>query len=50
MRLKTYFSPGVDAALQMARLELGPDAMLVHSKRTSGAGESLGANEVVFAV
>jgi len=50
MRLKTYFASGVDAAMSMARTELGPEAMLVHSKRTSPENLELGAFEVVFAI
>jgi flagellar biosynthesis protein FlhF len=50
MRLKTYFASGVDAAMNMARAELGPDAMLVHSKRTTPENLELGAFEVVFAI
>lgn len=50
MRLKTYFATGVDAAMTLARQELGPDAMLVHSKRTLGEAQALGSYEVVFAV
>ena len=50
MRLKTYFATGVDAAMMLARQELGPDAMLVHSKRTVGDAKSLGSYEVVFAL
>jgi flagellar biosynthesis GTPase FlhF len=50
MRLKTYFATGVDAAMTLARQELGPDAMLVHSKRTLGEAQALGSYEVVFAI
>ena len=49
MRLKTYFASGVDAAISLARTELGDDALLVHSKKASGEGAALGAYEVVFA-
>ncbi len=50
MRLKTYFASGVDAAIQLARTELGDDALLVHSKKTSGEAAEAGAYEVVFAM
>lgn len=50
MRLKTYFASGVDAAIQLARTELGEDALLVHSKKASGEGAAIGPYEVVFAV
>lgn len=49
MRLKTYFASGIDAAMNLARTELGDDALLVHSRRTSGESTALGAYEVVFA-
>ena len=50
MRLKTYFASGVDAAMNLARTELGPEAMLVHSKKATGDARSLGDYEVVFAL
>lgn len=57
MRLKTYFSTSVESALNTARLELGPDAMLVHSRRRVPAGGDAtsdsvpsGDYEVVFAI
>lgn len=50
MRLKTYFTTTVNEAIGRARQELGPDALLVHSKRTVGENQSLGAYEVVFAL
>lgn len=50
MRLKTYFTATVNEAIGRARQELGPDALLVHSKRTAGENQSLGAYEVVFAL
>jgi flagellar biosynthesis protein FlhF len=49
MRLKSYFADSVEAAVSLARLELGPDAMLMNSQRNttqSGQGEEY---EVVFA-
>jgi flagellar biosynthesis protein FlhF len=50
MRLKSYFSGTVEAAMALAREELGPDAMLVHSKRTTAETRHLGYYEIVFAV
>jgi flagellar biosynthesis protein FlhF len=50
MRLKTYFSGTVEAAMALAREELGPDAMLVHSKRASAETRHIGTYEVVFAL
>ena len=50
MKLKSYFSATVEAAMEMARKELGEEALLVNAKPTSGAARSLGAFEVVFGV
>src|SRR5947208_1544747 len=50
MRLKTYFSTGVEAAMLLALEQLGPDAMIVNSRRTTAENRHLGEYEVVFAV
>lgn len=50
MRLKSYFAATVEGALNMARQELGPDAMLVDSRRTGMDAKHLGEYEVVCAV
>jgi flagellar biosynthesis protein FlhF len=50
MRLKSYFTPTVEAALRMARAELGENAMLVQSRKASAEAQHLGSYEVVFAV
>jgi flagellar biosynthesis protein FlhF len=50
MKLKSYFAGSVEAALGQARRELGTDAMLVNSQRTSMEFRHLGEYEVVFAV
>ena len=50
MRLKSYFAGSVEAAIELARRELGGEAMLVHSRRTMPENRRLGAYEVVFAV
>src|SRR5271165_605405 len=50
MRLKSYFAATVEAALNLARQELGPDAMLVDSRRTGLESRHLGEYEVVCAV
>jgi flagellar biosynthesis protein FlhF len=50
MKLKSYFSGTVEAAMELARQELGPDAMLVHSRRAMPEARHLGEYEVVFAV
>lgn len=48
MRLKSYFCATVEAAMEMARKELGEDALLVHARPSTAATRSLGALEVVF--
>ncbi len=50
MKLKSYFSATVESAMEMARKELGEEALLVNAKPTTGAARSLGAFEVVFGV
>ncbi len=47
MRLKSFFANSVEEAIRQARHELGPDAMLVNSKRTAVEAQHLGAYEVV---
>ncbi len=48
MRIKTYFSGTVEAALQLARQELGDDAVLLNSRPAPEEYRHLGAYEVVF--
>ncbi|HEX4166274.1 MAG TPA: hypothetical protein VHZ55_12470 [Bryobacteraceae bacterium] len=48
MRLKSYFAPSVQAAVDKARNELGPDAMLISSRQTERELAELGSYEVVF--
>ena len=48
MKIKSYFASSVEQAIQEARLELGTDAMLITSRRSSPETRSLGAYEVVF--
>jgi flagellar biosynthesis protein FlhF len=48
MRLKSYFSGTVEAAMELARKELGEDALLVHSRPATPETRHLGAYEVVF--
>jgi flagellar biosynthesis protein FlhF len=50
MRLKSYFSGTVESAMALAREELGPDALLVHSKKTPPETRHAGYYEVVFAL
>jgi flagellar biosynthesis protein FlhF len=49
MKLKSFFADTVEQAITLARHEMGPEAMLVHSKRSSPEARGLGAYEVVCA-
>ncbi len=48
MRIKSYYANSVEDGMAMARAELGPDAMLVNSRRTSPEARNLGEYEVVI--
>ena len=48
MKLKSYFTDSIQDAVESARLELGPDAVLISSNRTGADLKDLGAYEVVF--
>jgi flagellar biosynthesis protein FlhF len=48
MKIKSYFADSVEQAIQEARQELGAEAMLITSRRSSPETRSLGAYEVVF--
>lgn len=48
MKIKSYFAESVQAAVIQARKELGPDAMLVNSRRCSGENEAAVQYEVIF--
>jgi flagellar biosynthesis protein FlhF len=48
MRIKSYFADSVQEAIEKARVELGPDAMLMNSKKTDFELRALGSYEVVF--
>ncbi len=50
MRLKSYFSGTVEAAMELAHKELGEDALLVNARPSTLETRSLGAYEVVFGV
>ncbi len=50
IRLKSYFSGTVEAAMTLARKELGEDAMLIHSRPAQPEVRHLGTYEVVFGV
>jgi flagellar biosynthesis protein FlhF len=47
MKLKSFFADSIEEAIRRARQELGPDAMLVNSKRTGTEAQHLGLYEVV---
>jgi len=49
MKLKSFFADSIEEAIALARREMGPEAMLVHSKRASSEARHLGAYEVVCA-
>jgi len=47
MKLKSFFANTIEEAIRLARNELGPDAMLVNSKRSGVEAQHLGFYEVV---
>ncbi len=47
--IKTYFAKSVQAAVALARYELGPDAVLMNSREAPADAQHLGKWEVVFA-
>src|SRR5258707_9307598 len=49
MKLKSYFADTIEEAISLARREMGPEAMLVNSKRSNAEARHLGAYEVVCA-
>jgi flagellar biosynthesis protein FlhF len=49
MKLKSFFADSIEEAIGQARREMGPEAMLVHSKRSSAESRHLGVYEVVCA-
>lgn len=49
MEVRSYYATSVEAAIEMARRELGPEAMLIRSRRTTPELAHLGRYEVVFA-
>jgi flagellar biosynthesis protein FlhF len=50
MRLKSYFSGTVEAAVELAHKELGEDALLINARPSTLETRGLGAYEVVFGV
>ncbi len=50
MKLKSYFSGTVEAAMDLARQELGEEALLVNARPSTPETRYLGAYEVVFGI
>jgi flagellar biosynthesis protein FlhF len=50
MRMKSFFAPTVHDAMEMARVEMGPDALLVNSRKAPPEAQGMGEYEVVFAM
>ena len=50
MKMKSYFAATVEEAVEQARHEMGPDALLVNSRKAPPEARGLGEYEVVFAL
>lgn len=50
MKLKSYFSGTVEAAMELARQELGEEALLINARPATPETRYLGAYEVVFGI
>jgi flagellar biosynthesis protein FlhF len=50
MKIKSYYSRSVEIAIAEAREELGPEAMLVESRKAAPDARHLGEYEVIFAL
>src|SRR5262245_23580089 len=50
MRLKSYFAGTVEAAMELAKKELGGDALLINAQPATEETRYLGAYEVVCAL
>lgn len=50
MRIKSYYAQTIPEAMKQARIELGEDAVIIASSKTSGETQRLGAYEVVFGI
>jgi flagellar biosynthesis protein FlhF len=50
MKIKSYYSRSVEVAIAEAREELGPEAMLVESRKAAPEARHLGEYEVIFAL
>ena len=49
MRIKSYYAHAIEDAMSMARQELGPEAMLINTRRAPPEARHLGEYEAVFA-
>jgi flagellar biosynthesis protein FlhF len=47
-KVKSYYAVSIDEALKKARTEIGPEAILLHSRKTPLESRHLGPYEVVF--
>src|SRR5580698_8039263 len=50
LRVKSYFALSVDAAIAQAREELGPEALLLNTRKLPKDGDQSASYEVVFGV
>src|SRR3984893_13087928 len=50
MRMKSYFAPTVEAAMDQARHEMGPEPLLVNSRKAPPEARAMGEYEAVLAV
>lgn len=50
MKIKSFFAGTIREAIDRARAELGPEAMIIASRKTSGEQQKLGEYEVVCGV
>ena len=50
MRMKSFFARTVEQAVEQARHEMGPEALLVNTRKAPPEARALGEFEVVFAV
>jgi flagellar biosynthesis protein FlhF len=48
MRIKSFFARSVDQAITQARVELGPEAILLNTRKLAQGAEHSGGYEVVF--
>jgi flagellar biosynthesis protein FlhF len=48
VKVKSYYAQSIEAAMASAGQEMGPDAVLITSRRTSAEARELGEYEVVF--